>query len=226
MATWRITIGVKIFAIAAGLLALMAVVALLTLTLARDVGTQLDRVINNYLPGYGALATANVRSVEQGLYLRRFVIAHLETPPDMEAIEGDRRILAEKGRLTDLALAAARREIAARIANPGPFTDVVALARLDTRIELMSVERQRYERQVATALAALERKDAVAFRREMAAVDGLRDEFDSRIDRSRNEMLRLAAQATAATRLRQDQVIRVSVVLMTLAGALGLMAAR
>src|SRR6266571_3312228 len=225
MATWRITIGVKIFAIAAGLLALMAVVALLTLTLARDVGTQLDRVINNYLPGYGALATANVRSVEQGLYLRRFVIAHLETPPDMEAIEGDRRILAEKGRLTDLALAAARREIAARIANPGPFTDVVALARLDTRIELMSVERQRYDRQVATALAALERKDAVAFRREMATVDTLRDEFNGRIDGARHEMLRLAAQATAATRLRQDQVIRVSVVLMTLAGALGLLAA-
>src|SRR6266705_982945 len=169
MATWRVTIGVKIFAIAAGLLALMAVVALLTLTLARDVGTQLDRVITNYLPGYGALATANVRSVEQGLYLRRLVIAHLETPPDTEAIEADRRILAEKGRLTDLALAAARSEI--------------------------------------------------------ATVDTLRDEFNGRIDGARHEMLRLAAQATAATRLRQDQVIRVSVVLMTLAGALGLLAA-
>ena len=217
MPAWRVTIGVKIFAIAAGLLALMAVVALLTLTLARDVGTQLDRVINNYLPGYGALATANVRSVEQGLYLRRLVIAHLETPPDTEAIDADRRILAEKGRLTDLALAAARREIAARLANPGPFTDVVALARLDTRIELLAVERQRYDRQVATALAALERKDA--------RDDTLRDEFNGRIDGARAEMLRLAAQATAASRLRADQVIRVSVLLMTLAGALGLLAA-
>jgi len=160
MPAWRVTIGVKIFAIAAGLLALMAVVALLTLTLARDVGTQLDRVINNYLPGYGALDTANVRSVEQGLYLRRLVIAQLETPPDTEAVDADRRILAEKGRLTDVALAAARKEIAARLASPGPFTDVVALARLDTRIELLGVERQRYDRQVATALAALERKDA------------------------------------------------------------------
>jgi len=34
MAAWRVTIGVKIFAIAAGLLALMAVVALLTLNVA------------------------------------------------------------------------------------------------------------------------------------------------------------------------------------------------
>jgi hypothetical protein len=43
----------------------VGVVALLTLNLARDAGQQLDYVINNYIPGYGALASANVRSVEQ-----------------------------------------------------------------------------------------------------------------------------------------------------------------
>src|SRR5256885_13135829 len=50
------------------------------------------------------------------------------------------------------------KEIGARLSNPGPFTDVVALARLDTRLELMAPLRARYERQVATALAALDRK--------------------------------------------------------------------
>src|SRR5437762_12957144 len=67
MAAWRMTIAVKIFAIAAGLFGLMAVVALLTLDLAPHVGTQLDRLIANYTPGYDDLARAIVRSDEHGL---------------------------------------------------------------------------------------------------------------------------------------------------------------
>ena len=224
MSGWRITIGVKIFAIAVGLLALMAVVAVLMFGLARDVDAQIGYVIDNYIPGYGDLATANVRSVEQGLYLRRLVIAHLETPPDARAIEADSPMLAEKGRLTDAALTAARNQLAARLANPGPFTDVVAIARLDTRIDLMAVERRRYDQRVAIALAALERNDRETFRREMATVETLRDEFNTSIDAARQEMLRLAGGAAAAIRTRQHRVIAVSTVLMILAATLGLLA--
>ena len=225
MAAWRMTIAIKIFAIAAGLFGLMALVALLTLDLARDVGKQLDRVIDNYIPGYDALARANIRSVEQGLYLRRLLIARLVTPPDLAAMAADRRIFAEKGQATDDALTAARKEIGARLSNPGPFTDVVALARLDTRLELMAPLRARYERQVATALAALDRNDVATFRREQPVVDELRDELNRSIDAARSEMLRLAEGAAVAGRQRQDQVIRVSVVVMTVAGTLGLLAA-
>jgi len=225
MAGWRMTIAIKIFAIAAGLFGLMAVVALLTLDLARDVGKQLDRVIDNYIPGYDDLARANVRSVEQGLYLRRVVIARLETPPDKAAMAEARRIFAEKGLATDEALAAARKEIGARLGNPGPFTDVVALARLDTRLELMAPLRQRYERQAAATLTALDRNDLATFRRELPVVDELRDDLNRNIDAARSEMLRLAAGAAVAGRKRQDQVIRVSVVVMTVAGTLGLVGA-
>ena len=225
MAAWRMTIAIKIFAIAAGLFGLMALVALLTLDLARDVGKQLDRVIDNYIPGYDDLARANVRSVEQGLYLRRVVIARLETPPDLDAMAADRRMFAEKGRASDEALAAARREIGARLNNPGPFTDVVALARLDTRLELMAPLRARYERQAAMALDALDRNEMTTFRREMPVVEEVRDDLNRSIDAARTEMLRLAAGAAVAGRKRQDQVIRVSVVVMTVAGTLGLLGA-
>ena len=223
MASWRVTIGVKIFAIAAGLLAFVAVVALVTLTLARDVGQQLDHVIDSYIPAYGALSAANVRSVEQGLYLRRIVIGYLETPQDPAGIQSNRQRLAEKGQATDVALGDARSAIGARLANPGRFTDVIGLARLDTNLELMAAERRRYDRQVTIALAALEHADAVGFRREMAVVDGLRDEFNQRIDGARREMLRLASAAAAATRRRQDEVIRTSLVLMAIVGATGLL---
>ena len=73
----RITIGVKILTVALSLLVLMALVAYLTTHLARDVGTLLHYVVENYVPGYCAIARANVRSVEQALYLRRLIIASL-----------------------------------------------------------------------------------------------------------------------------------------------------
>ncbi len=221
----RITIGLKIFAIAVGLLALMAVVALLTTRLARDVGGQLDFVIQQYIPGYGALARANVRSVEQALYLRRVVIAYLEPDSDPAAIEKNLQFFAEKGRQTDLELASARKQLTERLQEHAKFTDLVALARLDTRLELMTQDRQRYEVEVRSALAALERKDYAGFKREMVSVEALRDDFDHKIDAARHEMLLLVEGAAQETRRRQGQVITVSLLLMAMAGALGLLVA-
>ena len=57
----RLTIGLKIFSISIGLLALMAVVATMTTRLANDVGGQLQLVTERYIPTFGALARANVR---------------------------------------------------------------------------------------------------------------------------------------------------------------------
>ncbi|HEV8130444.1 MAG TPA: adenylate/guanylate cyclase domain-containing protein [Acidobacteriota bacterium] len=221
----RITIGLKIFAIAIGLLALMSFVALLSTRLAREVGGQLDFVIEHYIPGYGALARANVRSVEQALYLRRIVINLLETPQDQASIEKNIQIFTEKGRQTDLELAYTRRQLAEQVKGGGKFTGVVALARLDTRLELMAQDRQHYEKQAQSALAALEKKDYAEFRRQMNSVEALRDDFDYKIDAARHEMLLLAQAAAEDTRHQQAQVITVSLLVMAIAGALGLLVA-
>lgn len=225
MVVRRVTIGVKIFAIAAGLLILMDGVAFLTLNLAHEVGEQLDRVIDNYIPAYDSLSNANVGRVEQGRYLRRLVIAQLLSPSDGKSIQSLKRIYTEKGQLTDVGLAMVRKEISARLADPGRFSDVAALARLDTRIEQIAEERQRYEKQVVRALTALERKDQVTFRREMDTVDTFGDELIASIDSARHDMLGLAQAAAEATRVRQAQVIRLSFMIMAVAGALGLTAA-
>ena len=61
----RVTIGVKIFGIAVGLLILMAVVALLSMRMTRTVDDQLVIIDHNYFPAYFALAQANISSVEE-----------------------------------------------------------------------------------------------------------------------------------------------------------------
>jgi hypothetical protein len=76
----RITIGIKIFGIAVGLLILMAVVALLSMRMTRTVDDQLVIVDHNYFPAYVALAEANIRSVEESAYARRLLLAVAERP--------------------------------------------------------------------------------------------------------------------------------------------------
>ena len=90
------------------LLLLMGGVALYSTRLAREVGSQLDFVTEHYLPGYAALARADVRTVEQALALRRLIIVYLETPEDRAAIERYEAAFFEKGRETDAEVASMR----------------------------------------------------------------------------------------------------------------------
>src|SRR5262245_66118290 len=73
--TVRYTIGFKIFAIAAGLLVLMAGATLLMVRMSRDLGYELAFFAETYLPSYAAIGRANVRSVERALVVRRLVVA-------------------------------------------------------------------------------------------------------------------------------------------------------
>ncbi len=224
-ARMRVTVGVKIFGIAVGLLALMSVVALLTTRLARDVGSQLDFVIADYIPGYDAIARANVRSVEQGLYLRRLVIHSLETVDDRPAWERTLALFHEKGRQTDAALAEARKELAELLQRHGRFTDEVAVARVDTRLDLMRQDLQRYQETVGNALGVLARKDQAEFRRLLPGVDAARDDLNQRLEAARTQMLAIAEAAATATRRHQEEVILVSRVVTGIAGGLGLVLA-
>src|SRR5215468_7259782 len=136
----RITIGVKIFGIAVGLLILMAAVALLSMRMTRTVDDQLVIIDQNYFPAYVALAQANIHSVEQSAYVRRLLLAMAEPDQDAASIENLRRQVASTGKASDDEIAAARRDINRQIADPLDFDDNILLARLDDRIEALQEE--------------------------------------------------------------------------------------
>ena len=56
----RVTIGIKIFGIAVGLLILMAVVALLSMRMTHTVDDQLVIIDHNYFPAYVALGNVTL----------------------------------------------------------------------------------------------------------------------------------------------------------------------
>jgi class 3 adenylate cyclase len=221
--TVRYTIGFKIFAIAAGLLVLMAGATLLMVRMSRDLGNELEFFAETYLPSYAAIARANVRSVERALVLRQVVIASTDTTTTAERRQALREQFAELGRRAEEEVALARARLGERLARPGGFDDVVAVARLDTRLGRLSEEhRGRYEELASKLLEALDRRDETQARALLASLDDLRDDFNRTLDDARRDMLQIVTQAEAETSRRQQRVVWVSVLVTAIAGLLGL----
>jgi adenylate cyclase len=220
--TVRYTIGFKIFAVAAALLTLMAGATLLMVRMSRDVDRQLQFFASTYLPSYAAIARAEVRSVERALALRRLVIASTEAAAPPERLRALRERFAELGRQSEKELALAEGWLAERLDRKGG-DDVVAVAKLDARLGQLSEEHHgRYEALASRLLEALEQRDEARYRPLLAELDELRDDLDRTLDGARREMLQIATQAEAETSRRQQQVVWVSVLVMAIAGVLGL----
>jgi class 3 adenylate cyclase/tetrahydromethanopterin S-methyltransferase subunit G len=218
----RITIGIKIFGIAVGLLILMAVVALLSMRMTHTVDDQLVIVDHNYFPAYVALAEANIRSVEESAYARRLLLAVAERPDNAPKVEDLRQRIANAGKASDDEIAAARQHINEQIGDPLDFDDNIALARLDVRIESLQEERRRYEAVLSKLLIAAEVGNKVLATELLNELDDRRDDFDRKIEAARSEMRRLAGAAIVGTRAYQQHVVQIGLVLLAIAGLLGI----
>jgi adenylate cyclase len=221
----RITIGLKIFGIAVGLLILMAVVALLSMRMTRTVDDQLVILDHNYFPAYVALAQANIHSVEESAYAQRLLLATAERPENTAKVDDLRQRIANTGRASDEQIAAARQHINEQIADPLDFDDNIALARLDVRIEALQEERQRYEAVLWKLLAAAEADNKVLAIELLGELDDWRDDFDRKIDAARSEMRRLAGGAIVGTRAYQRRVVQIGLALLAIAALLGIIVA-
>ena len=218
----HITIGIKIFGIAVGLLILMAVVALLSMRMTRTVDGELAIIDRNYFPAYVALARANIRTIEESAYARRLLLAAATPSADSQKLDDLRQRVFNAGKTSDEEIAAARQHINEQIADPLDFDDNIALARLDVRIEALQEERQRYESVLAKLLAAAQTDDKPQTSELLAELDDWRDDFDRKIDAARSEMRRLAGAAIVGTRAYQHHVVDIGLALLALAALLGI----
>jgi adenylate cyclase len=230
MAALRSSIALKIFGIAIGLLVLMGLAALLSLQMTRTVDGQLAIVDENYFPAYAELAQANIRSVEESAFIRRLVIARLESPGDEARFADLRERVAAAAKASDEYLAQARQLINRQIADPLDFDDNVELARLDTRLGFIQELRQDYEEVYGKILSAETAPTATQSQPAqvpelVARLDRIRDNIDHRLDGVRDEMRHLADNAIDGTRAYQIRVVEIGVALLVIAGLLGVVVA-
>jgi class 3 adenylate cyclase len=213
----------KIVGIALGLIVLMVITSILSMVMSSRVGHLLDELTNRYIPAYGDLARANVRSLERALAMRRMVIAKMQTPPDEEGYAARLRNYRDSDLLVVQEAEAARKLINAIIEDESTPSDNAALGRIDARIESALTElRRELIEEDAKLLKQLDAKDFAAARDTLTHVDALRDLFTQRIDAIRADMLSQVFASTATVIRHQKQAIITSGIVTALAAVVGL----
>jgi class 3 adenylate cyclase len=212
----------KIVGIALGLIVLMLVTSILSMVMSSQVGVLLDELTNRYIPAYGNLARANIRSLERSLALRRMVMVKMQESSDEEAYavrlrefeQADFRIEEETSR--------ARKLINEIIDDTRTPSDNAALARIDTRIETAVSELRRgMTEDHAKLLKQIDAKQMPDARGTLEHLDLLRDQFNQKIDGIRADMLKQVFAATSTVIGRQHQAIIISGVVTVLAAVVG-----
>ena len=216
----RLSIRRKIMGIAVVLIVLMAITALLSMVSVIQVGGQLDELTRSYIPAYGNLARANIRSLERALDLRRIVIGKLQSPSnDVTAI---RARFDAKGGEFDNEMEAARKLIGGLIEKNAASGDTRWLVRLQTRLDAAVDDSRRHLNDEISRLLKLEAGNASAIDESLTRVDALRDELNSKLDGIRADMLALLRADADLTTQRQRRVTLIAAFLTLLAAVLGL----
>jgi class 3 adenylate cyclase len=221
---FRPSIKRKIVGIAIGLIVLMVITSALSIVMADTVRHLLDELDGKYVPAYGDLSKANIRSLERSLAFRQMVIAKMLVPPDETAYAERLRVFEQKAPEVEQEAQAARKLINSIMDDPTTPSDNITLARLDDRIETAIADyRHHLSAEYEQLLPQLKAQDFAEVRRTLARADAFRDEFNVKIDEIRNDML-AQVHASASTVMRdQRRTILISGIVTTLAAILGLL---
>src|SRR5581483_8635207 len=219
---FRKSIKQKIVGIAAGLIVLAAITSLLSMVMSARVGHLLGELTNRYVPAYGDLARANIRSLERALALRQMAIAKMESPPDEAAYAAHLKSFQSLEPEIEKEAKAARDQIVAIIADTSTPSDNAALGRLDDRIDTAVNDlHRRLDEQDQLLLKQLDGRDFDAAKRTLIQADALRAEFGRKIDAIRADMLKQVRGSAGTVISQQTQTIIISAVVTGIAAVLG-----
>jgi class 3 adenylate cyclase len=219
----RVSIRRKIMGIAVALIFLMAVTATLSMVTVMQVSDRLEELTQSYVPAYGHLARANIRSVERALALRRMIIEKIRSPSGHGQFVALRSAFDAKGAEFEREVQAAQAMIHAVIGKRGTSDDATALVRLDSRLDgAINDSRRHLNDEIERLLRLLDAGDAKAIDDDFERVDALRDELNQKLDAIRSDMLALLRTEAELTKRKQHQVLLIAAVLTALATTLGL----
>ena len=219
----RLSIRRKIMGIAVALIVLMTITAVMTVVLVMQVGARIEELTYSYVPAYGDLARANIRSLERALSLRRIIIEKLRSPDDNSQNAALRNRYDGLGGQIELEILAARAAIHGLVEKGPAFGDIATLSQFESRIDALNNDsRRRLNAENERLLTVLDTGDKKALADEMARIDELRDELNQKLEGVRADMLALLRKDANITVEKQHEVMLISVALTVLAAVLGL----
>jgi class 3 adenylate cyclase len=212
----------KIVGVALGLIVLMVITSALSMFMSEQVGHLLDELTNRYIPAYGHLARANIRSLERALALRRMVIAKMQVSPDEEGYKTRLETFLAKDGEVEQETNAARKLINEIIADTSTPSDNAALARIETRIEITVTDlRRELAAEDAKLMKALDTGQFEEARNILEHLDELRDQFTDKVEVIRADMLKQVVVSSATVISNQRHTIIISAIVTALAAAVG-----
>jgi class 3 adenylate cyclase len=217
------TIRRKIVSIALALIVLMVITSVLSMYMTSTVAHLLDELGTKYIPAYGQLARANIRSLERAVALQQMVIARMQTPPDEETYASLLKIYQEKDPEIERETDVARKLINSIIDDPSTPSDNAALGRIDDKIDNAIHDiHKRLNDESDRVLGKLEQKDFASVRGSLARADKLREEFTDKIDGIRADMFKQVFASSRVVIRNQWQTMVISAILTALAATIGL----
>jgi class 3 adenylate cyclase len=216
------SIANRIFAITAILIALMGVVAAVNAVMSLRVGALIGAVYDSYVPAYGMLARAHIRSLEQSVLMRQAVLERFgeqdETRITTLVAGSEQAALKAEAELTS-----ARELLAKEATKHLGFDDAAQLGRIDAQLESIIRDRTasgKLRQELGTALHGNDREAIDAL---LAKLDEIRDGLNDRAEKVRAETFGTALHALATTMGNQREVIVLTLVSLGIAVLLGVL---
>jgi adenylate cyclase len=217
-----LSLGAKFVGLAAGLILLLSVTAFISLRTSATTVAEIHSVVEFAIPAYGALARSHIRSLEQGLELRRALLVAGSPGTSSAAIQQhiDAFRAAEAG--FDRETAAAARLLAMERDNERVAVAVAALQPLIDGLAALGALSRHYHEAVEACMAAVQQRSLPEARARLVDIDEMRDELNARLETLRSGLFAVLQTVSKEAQAAQSSARMASLVVFVLASILGL----
>ena len=219
----RISIGIKIFSIAVGLLVLMMIVSVFSIHNVDEVSDETATLARYYIPLTQTLSQLDISILQQAIHFERLVQMHRQQDVDANATSRDiLRFNAIENEINQ-ATAAAVELLHKALGDREARVDHVTLARLQPILKAIEREHQQFHDH---ALKVLEQwrlgRDAQARVLE-EVLEKERTDVEKQLLQARNDMAHFTRASALKAEQDEVQVLLLNSIITGLAGLLGLM---
>jgi adenylate cyclase len=217
-----LSLGAKFVGLAGSLILLLSVSAYISLHTSASTVDEIHSVVEFAIPAYGALARGHIRSLEQGLELRRALLLAEDPTAGADALRQRLEAFHAATAGFEQETATAARLLVMERDNERMAVAVTALQPLIEGLAEIDRLSHRYHAEAETCMAAVQRHGLAQGRSCLAVVDLLRDDLNARLETLRSGLFAVLETVSQQAQAAQSSARMASLVVFVLAAVLGL----
>jgi adenylate cyclase len=217
-----LSLSAKFVGLTAGLILLLSITAFISLRSSDTTVREIKAVVNFAIPAYGALARSHIRSLEQGVELRRTLLL-AENPAasdDAIALHQQAFFTAQQGFRSEFANA--KRLLEQEKESTSSEMTAAALGRLQETLPALTSLGDTYQTEASACIEKAAMRDLIGAHNCLVVVDRLRDRITEKLEGSRAGMFAVLQQMATDVDAQQKWAEKATMVVFVLSSILGL----